>query len=1044
MIFQHELLKSLRSNGKSKAIESPEKTLSYTGLLNAADRVTLRLLQEGVRPQTMVGIQVNDRIDLICSIIGVLNAGCIFVPLDGTLPGKRLASIVKDVDLEYIVSSEGYAVNFTREHGRPVTILMMKDCLQQTDNKLAEPVQYPDLSADDSIYVYFTSGSTGRPKGIVGKNSSLLHFIQWEIEAFGIHAGTRVSQLISPYFDAFLRDIFVPLLAGGTICIPPGDAGFLAPDRMVSWIDEAGINLIHCVPSLFRVINNNSLTARHFKQLKYILLSGEKIIPAELEPWNRLFGARIQLVNLYGATESTMIKTFYLIQPEDVKAGRISIGTPIQGAELAILNKDLAPCKPLVPGDLYIISDDLTKGYLNNPALTHEKFVQLNNNIRGKLAYKTGDKARILADGKIDLMGREDRQVKLRGIRIELDEIEASLLLLDTVKNAVVIRRTEENGDESLVAYLIRKENAKGAPQWIKDVEKYLEDTLPEYMIPANIVEVDAYPLLSNGKIDYTALNNQLVAHKVIAPENSIEDKILSIWKEILGEKAISTDDSFHKIGGNSLSIMKLIGRIYKEYNVRISLSELFNNLTIKKQAEFIKRSNKDVLYVISKAAAKPAYHVSAAQERMFYSQQLNKESISYNLPMAWEIKGAYDKEKIDRIFRLLIARHEILRTEFKIENDELLQLINDDVDFQVGEIYGGADLKDAIPGLIKPFDLGKAPLLRCSIITGTGNQSILLVDAHHIICDGISQINLLTEFSRLYNGEELPSIDLQYKDYAEWEYVFRSTEEYLAHREFWLRSFEGTIPVLELPTAHTGISYPGDRGGSTSFSIPKELLRAMLEYQHREEMTTSSGLFSLYYLYLSQLTGQEDIVVGVAASGRVQQELETAVGMFVKMLPVRYRMDPYSSVKSFLKSVNNQLIQATSKQLYDLSNIVIELNNNKAVPVKNLFEVAFVFQNFEENRRSRNGNDFSIYEVDYSASKYPLTLFASEDNDAFHFKLQYLSAYFTKEDIDLLIIQFRMLAERLSQNLDASIMEVAAGNDQPADVMEDDISFNF
>jgi mycobactin peptide synthetase MbtE len=859
MIFQHELLKSLRSNSKKNAIESAGKALSYAELLNAADKVTVRLLNEGVRPQTMVGIQVIDRIDLICSIIGVLNAGCIFVPIDGTLPEKRLAAITQDLDLNYMISAASYSTNFTRENGSPVNIIFIEDCLQPANNKPDEPVKYPGYTTRDSIYVYFTSGSTGRPKGIIGKNSSLLHFLRWEIETFGINATTRVSQLISPYFDAFLRDIFVPLLAGGTICIPPGDAGFLAPDSIISWIDEAGINIIHCVPSVFRVINNNSLTSRHFKSLKYILLSGEKIIPTELESWYRLFGARIQIVNLYGATESTMIKTYYLIQPEDAKAGRISIGTPIHNSRMAILNKDLLPCKPLVPGDLYIVSDYMTKGYLNNPELTHEKFVQLNAT-SGNMAYKTGDKARILADGKIDLMGREDRQVKLRGIRIELDEIETALMSLDTVKNAVVIKRTEENGDEFLVAFLIRKERAEGIQQWIREVEKYLENTLPEYMVPANIMEVDVYPLLSNGKIDYTALSNQLITRKIIAPENAIEAKILSIWKEILGEKAISTDDSFHKIGGNSLSIMKLIGRIYKEYNVRISLSELFNNLTIKKQAEFVKRSNKDVLYVIPKAISKPAYHVSSAQERMFYSQQLNKESISYNLPMAWEIKGAYDKEKIERIFLALIGRHEVLRTEFKIEADELFQFVKDRVDFQISEItHEGPDLKQAIPALIRPFDLGKAPLLRCSIITGSGGKSILLVDAHHIICDGISQVNLLTEFSRLYNGEQLPPVDLQYKDYAEWEYAFKSTEEYLAHREFWLRSFEGTIPTIEIPTAHAGASHSGDGGGCTSFSIPKELLQAMVDYQHREDMTTFPGLFALYYLFLSQLTGQEE-----------------------------------------------------------------------------------------------------------------------------------------------------------------------------------------
>lgn len=608
MIFQRKLISSLQAHGEKIALEYGQRTISYSELLLISNKITKFLLDEEVGDETYVGIFLKNKPDIICATIGIANARCVFVPLDSNLPDRRLEKILKDLNLKYIITSKQ-----SPQLGNISSLkkYFIEDILENEVLFLSS-IQYPDYDENDSLYVYFTSGSTGTPKGIIGKNCSLTQFLNWEIKQFYIDSSFKTSQFISPFFDAFLRDVFVPLFSGGTVCIPLQEKDLLVSANMISWIDENKITLIHCVPSIFRVINDEKiLTSAHFKSLKYVLLSGERIIPSELKQWYIIFGDRIKLFNLYGATESTMIRSYYEIQPEDSEKSKIPVGSPIDDTELLIANKDLSPCYTLVTGDLYIISDFLTKGYLNNQELSKEKFIKIvDANGNSKNAFMTGDKARVLPEGWIDLLGREDRQVKVRGIRIELEEIENALVQLDYIKHAVVMYAEKGKqdllfsngqnelsdpavyGNESIIAFIIKQGEGQQGMDFEDMIQRSLSTYLPDYMIPARVVDVAQFPLLQNGKIDYKALLNSFVTSntKIIPPANDIEEKLLAIWKEILGDKLISTEDSFHKIGGNSLSIMRLIAKIYTEYQVRISLRQLFDTLTIKKQAELIKQ----------------------------------------------------------------------------------------------------------------------------------------------------------------------------------------------------------------------------------------------------------------------------------------------------------------------------------------------------------------------------------------------------------------------------------------------------------------------
>ncbi|GAA4279084.1 non-ribosomal peptide synthetase [Aquimarina mytili] len=1052
MIFQNELIKSFKTYHNQVAIDNGDTLVTYANVLKIANKITTILLNKKMPSEAFVGIQLTDKTNLIYSIIGVLNARGVIVPLDVTMPDSRMENIIKDLNLSYMITSKDSPL--VEKHSS-VEYIFIEDILDSENESDEQSVQYPKYDSQDSAYVYFTSGTTGKPKGIIGKNCSLLQFLKWEIDTFSIASGTRVSQFISPYFDAFLRDVFAPLLAGGTICIPPADEDFFTPEKMVAWIDKAKINLIHCVPSLFRVFNNAQITADNFTTLTHVLMSGEKIIPSELANWYTVFKSRIQLVNLYGTTETTMIRTSYNIKPEDVELPKMPIGSPINDTQLLVADENLKPCNLFVPGDLYIITPYTTKGYLNNDQLNTEKFLKVNSPTLGKaFAFKTGDKARMMPGGVIDLMGREDRQVKLRGIRVELDEIENVLTQSEYVKNAIVIKHSDDetpetttdasHGTESLIAFVIKDDSASQVD--FKDtVLAYLNENLPSYMIPSDVVEVTDFPLLENGKVNYNGLLDYLTTNEIVLPENKTESELLAIWKEILGDKEISTDDSFHTIGGNSLAIMRLIGKIYKEYNVRISLNEMFSNLTIQKQAKYINQANKDNILTITKTEEKEAYNLTAAQERIYYNYELDKSSTAFNLPMSWMVNGDFDKQKLHNAFLALIDRHESLRTGFKFVDGKLQQVVKTSISFNIEEINATQETaKQKIIDFIRPFDLAEEPLIRCGLLTIDKNKTIMVVDIHHIVCDGISQNNVFGDLLQLYKGEELIPLPLQYKDYAEWESEFKMTDDYISHREFWLKTFEGKLPKLTFPTTITDTKQDTNRGGNTSFKIEKNVLSKITDNLNNKEITTFSALYSLFHLYLYQFTAEEDIVIGINTSGRLQDELEDVVGMFTKTLPVRYRLKPHMKFHDYVKEIHQLLIEANSAQIYDLSNIVKDINNSRKTTIDSLFEVMLVFQNFEEKKVDLDEVNFSSYEFENTTYKYPITLFASEGDDAMFFRMEYSAAHFTAGDIDIIINQFKELVTKVAEDIDAEVIQYIDSEFAVTSIQEEEIAFDF
>lgn len=1036
MTFQEELTRNLAKFHQRTAIKAADRKMSYAHLLESSNKVTRHLLDQNLEKETIVGIMIADRLDMIVTVIGCLNAGCVIVPIDPNMPEDRLRYLIRDLNLEHLISVSEHFERFSTYTFSGVMHFDLTEIFTLTKSFEVGENHFSEFAENDAIYIYFTSGTTGNPKGIVGRNGSLLQFIKWEIETFELDS-VNCSQLINPYFDAFLRDIFISLFTGGTVCVPPDDEDFLTPEKLITWIDQSDVNLIHCVPSVFRIINDASLTADKFESLKWVCLSGERIVPKELGQWYDTFGNRVQLVNFYGTTESTMIRTFYLISPEDVDKEVIPIGSPINETELFISNDGINACGLLESGELYFRSDHLTKGYCNMPDLTQGKFQGHDN--QGK-TLKTGDLARMMPGERVELIGRRDRQIKLRGVRIELDGLEMAISRNSFIKQ-VAVCHTE---DDLLYAFVILRNKKEYGDDFILKIREWIAQELPDYMRPSETFEVEEFPLLRNGKVDYSALIDLIPSKPIVAPTNAVEEKLLEIWQGVLGQENISIEDNLPAVGGNSIHMMRLIGKIYKELHVKLTLDQLFRNLTIAKQAQLISKSKTDQLYVIPKSEAGNTYHATLAQERIFYQYRLNENDISYNLPMFWEIKREHDIDDIEAKFNLLIDRHENLRTEFHFDNDELIPMIKEKVEFSIDRVQTTeAQLDQLLIDFVRPFDLNKGPLLRCTVFESEIGKKVIGIDFHHIVIDGMSQNIFFLDFLQLLDGGTLKPLHVNFRDYAEWEYQFRKSDIYAGYHDFWLKSFKDEMPKFKLPTVSSK-EMDSNKGGTEYFILKHEEIRTLLEFSKDQGITTFSSLYALYFLFISQITGSETVVIGTVTSGRLQEELDNLIGLFVKTIPVYYKVNMDMKVRDFILDVHDVLVKANSNQIYDLTHILNDLNKDRNHSVTNLFETIFVFRNYKEVELLTLKHGFVPYNYDNNTSKFPISLEGTEKDDAFSFGLGFSKAYFTKNDVQLLIQQFNDICHKVSNNLDEKIINVLGESESVDDALEMNLDFNF
>jgi amino acid adenylation domain-containing protein len=563
--------------GDLPAIEWEGHQVSYRQLESQAVRLARGLREAGAERGSLVAILANRTADVIAAMLAVLDAGCAFVPIDLQFPAATLPSVVAEARPRLWLASEGLAEtlgSLQREQGFHASVLPISEgwVREPAEGLRLSPLAGPG-DPDAISYVYLTSRSTGRPKGIAGRLQAIDHFVRWEVETFGVGEGTRVSQLTSPAFDAFLRDTFTPLAAGGTVCVPAGRESILDGSRLTAWIERQRVELLHCTPSLFRLILAQELMPESFPALRWVLLAGEPLLPSDVRRWHELFAERIRLVNLYGPSETTMVKLFHLVRPEDGHARRVPIGRPMPGARAILVDETEKPCPPGKLGEIYIRTPYRSLGYLNRPDLTAASFVRNPFSDRpDDIVYKTGDIGQLQEDGTHEFVGRRDTQVKVRGVRVEIAPIEDLLRAHPSVADAAVIDRLDTHGTRYLCAYVVPRGELDPAV-----LAEALREALPDPAVPSAFVILDTLPRTLSGKVDRRALPNPRPAGRErVAPRTPVEEALCEIFSALLGIPQTGIRDNFFELGGHSLLANMLLSRIRSAFGVEVPLREVF------------------------------------------------------------------------------------------------------------------------------------------------------------------------------------------------------------------------------------------------------------------------------------------------------------------------------------------------------------------------------------------------------------------------------------------------------------------------------------
>ncbi|MCU0286117.1 MAG: amino acid adenylation domain-containing protein, partial [Acidobacteria bacterium] len=1064
---QSHLANVFQEHKKNTAISYGTLNVTYAVLEQKAACISQWLAHQGIQPGSFTGIYIENKIDIIAAIIGIVQRGSIFVPLGTALPAKRIDHMIRLTHLQAIITDTIHETilreMIEKDDKKPVCVI--SDSFYQThgavENKYLEIAYEPG----DKLYVYFTSGSTGTPTAVLGRNKSLVQFIQWEIETFAVTETGRVGQLTTVGFDPFLRDIFVPLLAGAAICIPVQKNILLDGGGLVDWLDKSQITLVHCVPSLFRIIlDSEKLNPSLFPHLKYILLHGEPVRPNELVGWYSIFGNRIQLGNYYGPTETTLATTFHFINFSDVQAGRIPVGLPIRGSRTIILNKNLQPCDRGIMGEIYIRTAYSTYGYLNNPELNAQRFIKNPfSTVPGDLIYRTGDLGRELENGAIEVLGRIDRQVKIRGVRIELENIENCLLKHPDIERAAVLSRKNNAGENFLCAYIVFKKQENTSMPATSELRAYLAQDLPDYMIPSYFVPLEKIPLNPNGKIDIRALPMPMPrtakdGHEAnyIAPRNAGEEKLAALWAEVLNieKESIGIEANFFELGGHSLKVMALTAKIHREFNIQVPVDAIFKTPNIKGLSEYIAKASQqrlqDKYTAIEPIEEKEYYPLSSAQKRLYFLQQLDLQGTGYNISRVVPLGKEIDRDRLEWALKQLIHGHESLRTSFHMIAGELVQKIHEHVEFAIktlatevtevteklGDRQEKTDLAtDAcgVHGQTRPFDLSQAPLIRSGLILHPDGNHTLLVDIHHIAADGTSMTILTEDFMRLYKGDgnaQLEPLQTRYRDFAAWQNDLFASGAIASQETYWLELLAGELPCLDLPVDSKRPAIFTFAGDSYELKLTAEETGLFKALCRRSGGTLYMNMLAVLNTLFYKYTGREDIIIGSGIAGRRHANLQGIVGMFVNTLVMRNYPHPGMPYELFLKEVITNSIKAFENQDVQFEDLVDKLDVERDTSRNPVFDIMMIVQNF------RRVSDRENLEVEYTAmpemnmplnttSKFDMTFSVIEQEEDILINLQYYKywgCYFM--NFDKLTSSFQMAL--------SDAQSLALGRDNP------------
>ncbi|MGE5341686.1 MAG: amino acid adenylation domain-containing protein [Candidatus Omnitrophota bacterium] len=1069
--------------------------ITYQELNEQSGRLADMLIEKGVEPDTIVGIKIERSIEMIIGIMGILKAGGAYLPIETSYPQERIDYMLKDSSAMALITDKEFN-EFRRgapmcapgqTHGSAPTGISIRRGASAyapgvltghvgmgqihrsapTENLSAAGLRQPATSLS---YIIYTSGSTGKPKGVLTMHSNVTRVVK-DTNYIDFDCRDRVLQLSNVAFDGSVFDIYGALLNGATLVMISKE-NIADAERLSRVIRNEAITVFFVTTALFNTLV--AMNTSYLKGVRKVLFGGERVSVAHSKKALEALGPG-KIIHVYGPTETTVYATYYFIDTIDEKTGTVPIGKPLANTTVYVLDKYLKPTPIGVAGELYIGGHGTARGYLNNPELTFEKFCLRRPTFLKKggsknfwflkegdeRLYKTGDLVRWLGDGNIEFLGRTDHQVKIRGFRIELGEIESCLRRMNAITDVIVIDR-DINNEKYICAYIVGEK-----PIDISKLKEELSQRLPSYMVPAFFFQLDALPLTKNGKVDIKSLPAPEPVSggsgKYIAPANDAEKNMTAIWASVLGieQSKLGVTDNFFELGGHSLKATIIIYRVHKEFNVRLTSTEIFNHPTIRDLVLYLEKAVKSEFIPIEAIEQKEYYALSSAQMRLYVIQQMRTDSLSYNMPMIATVEGLLDKEKLEAVFIQLIKRHGSLRTSFEIIDGQPVQRVHSTVPFTIEYMETPSDGISDNADFIRPFDLSMAPLLRIRLIKKNPDLHLLMADMHHIISDGVSMEIMIHEFQDLYQGKELPELKLQYIDFAEWQHKIMDSDEMKNQETYWLNEFKGPLPVLKLPADHAAMPRAIDdeqhQGMILSFEVGEEETEKLRELAKAEEVTLFILFLSLFNIFLSKITGQTDIIVGTAIAGRRHQNLETVLGMFVNTLALRNVATGDQTFIEFLKNVKQRTLAAFDNQDYQFDQLVEKVVKQRDSSGSPLFNVFFSFSprsadggsvlNQEDGIQSGNLK-IKMLEEEHSPVKFDIILAGAEGENKITLSFQYDIRLFTGQTIEKFDKHFNEVMTAAISNPSVKLQDIRISHElgtAVSDVYEEsDTDFDF
>ncbi|MDQ1350650.1 MAG: hypothetical protein QG657_952, partial [Acidobacteriota bacterium] len=1028
-------------------------TLSYKELNEHSDHLAVLLIEKGVLACNVVGIMMERSIDLIIGILGILKAGCAYLPINPGNPQERIDYMLKDSGAKLLVTTND-------KEGEKVRRWEGQKVLLEEIPKSSYPLTFlPSYLLDSSnlAYIIYTSGSTGMPKGVPITHANLSPLLHWGYKHLGIGPSDRTIQNLSYYFDWSVWEIFITLTTGASLYMVPEEV-LMNPAACIPFIIENKITVFHVTPTQYRYFVH---AGRKLDTLKYLFLGAEKLTVELLRRSFESVGENCRVFNMYGPTEATIISAVLeLVRGEENKFAYLSsvpIGGPLGNGTLLVLDKDLNLSPVNIPGELYIGGDGVAMGYLNNPELTAERFNRSYKSYGTYIFYKTGDLARWLNNGAIEFLGRIDQQVKIRGFRIELGEIESRLAKHTAVKEAVVTIRPGGSGKEDnyLCAYIV-PHSASAVP--VAQLREFLSRTMPDYMIPAHFVMLEKIPLNPNGKLDQRALPEPeiLSEEEQVMPRNETEVKLAEIWSGILGidRNKIGIDANFFHLGGHSLKLTQLSVRVHRELGIRIPLSELFKLPTIRTQSDFIGQSGKvekdgDYRNIsIQPMPQQEYYDLSYAQRRLWIICQFEEDSIAYNEVGGLTIKGKFAPEAFDRAIKVLVQRHEIFRTVFVTIDGEPKQKILPEVDLALQQEdlrrLKGVELEAAAAEIVKKtankaFNLEKGPLAIFKLLRLEDEHFFLLVNIHHIINDGWSvgvikhELNILYDFfnkNRSAN-EEIPltPVTVQYKDYTLWHNSLIAGGNFDRYKGYWLEKLKDKPTGIELPLDHPRGAVQTFNGGRVYYRLEAGETTALRALSGSENTTIFMKLMALLGVLLHKYSGEKDIILGSPIANRKQPELHHMIGFLVNTLVYRIPVEPGESFQQLLAKVKEENLACYENQDYPFDTLVESLGLARDMSRSPLFNVLIAFGDAdtrgEDIRFDWAEVEFHDQVEGFNPSVFDLVFFFNEKGARLDCEIMYNSDLFERNSIERLAANFITLVKHVLGNSEKAILEL-------------------